>query len=77
MSKASISSTGAARARYLAVFIGLIAAFAVLTVWNINTGSVHISVGDIARIIFLRPTPASGGASSWWAATNRRHVSAA
>ena len=54
MSKASVSSTGAARARYLAVFIGLIAAFAVLTVWNINTGSVHISVGDIARIIFLR-----------------------
>ena len=54
MRKGSISPEGAARARYLAVFIGLIAAFAVLTVWNINTGSVHISVGDIARIIFLR-----------------------
>ena len=35
-------------------FIGLAAAFAILTVWNINTGSVHISVGNIARIIFLR-----------------------
>ena len=54
MRKGSISPEGAARARYLAVFIGLIAAFAVLTVWNINTGSVHLSVGDIARIIFLR-----------------------
>jgi iron complex transport system permease protein len=42
----------AARARYTAVFVGLIAAFAVLTVWNINSGSVHISVPDIARIIF-------------------------
>ena len=40
------------RARYSAVFIGLIIAFAVLTVWNINSGSVSISVGSIARIIF-------------------------
>ncbi len=40
------------RARYSAVFIGLIIAFAVLTVWNINSGSVSISVGRIARIIF-------------------------
>ncbi len=45
---------GLARVRYTAVFIGLAAAFAILTVWNINTGSVHISVGNIARIIFLR-----------------------
>ncbi|MBR4703645.1 MAG: iron ABC transporter permease [Oscillospiraceae bacterium] len=44
----------AARARYLAVFIGLIAAFAVITVWNINSGSVRIPVKEIARIIFLR-----------------------
>ena len=42
------------RARYGAVFIGLIVAFAALVVWNINSGSVNISVGDIARIIFLR-----------------------
>ncbi|MBR6258962.1 MAG: iron ABC transporter permease [Oscillospiraceae bacterium] len=47
-------SLAARRARYWAVFIFLIAAFAVLTVWNINSGSVHISVKDIARIIFLR-----------------------
>ena len=38
-------------ARYLAVFIGLAAAFLILIVWNINSGSVKISVGDIARII--------------------------
>ena len=54
MNESAPHHVAAARARYLAVFIGLIAAFAVLTVWNINTGSVHISVGDIARIIFLR-----------------------
>ena len=49
MRKGSISPEGAARARYLAVFIGLIAAFAVLTVWNINTGSVSIPLKDILR----------------------------
>ena len=54
MNESAPHHVAAARARYMAVFIGLIAAFAVLTVWNINTGSVHISVGDIARIIFLR-----------------------
>ena len=41
-------------ARYAAVIIGLLVALAAFTVWNINTGSVHISVPDIARIIFLR-----------------------
>ena len=40
------------RARYTAVFTGLIIAFAVLTVWNINSGSVSIPVGRIAKIIF-------------------------
>ena len=54
MNESAPHHAAAARARYMAVFIGLIAAFAVLTVWNINTGSVHISVGDIARIIFIR-----------------------
>ena len=42
------------RTRYAAVFLGLLAAFAALTVWNINTGSVKIPVGDIARILFTR-----------------------
>ena len=42
------------RVRYGAVFAGLIAAFVLLAVWNINSGSVKIQVPDIARIIFLR-----------------------
>ncbi len=46
--------TNAHRARYAAVILGLLVALAAFTVWNINTGSVHISVPDIARIIFLR-----------------------
>ncbi len=54
MTKSEKTARLAARARYLAVFIGLLAAFAVLTVWNINSGSVHIPVKEIARIIFLR-----------------------
>ncbi len=54
MTKTEKTARLAARARYLAVFIGLLAAFAVLTVWNINSGSVHIPVKEIARIIFLR-----------------------
>ncbi len=41
-------------ARYTAVFLGLIAALLILTVWNINTGSVRIPVADIARILFTR-----------------------
>ncbi len=54
MTKTEKTARLAARARYLAVFIGLIAAFAAITVWNINFGSVHIPVKEIARIIFLR-----------------------
>ena len=50
----ALAVTGGARARYAAVILGLLIALAALTVWNINTGSVHISVPDIARIIFLR-----------------------
>ena len=49
-----ISSAAAARARYGAVIVGLLIALAAFVVWNINTGSVHISVGEIARILFLR-----------------------
>ena len=54
MNKLTTDSASTRRARNLAVFIGLIAAFAVLTVWNINSGSVRIPVMKIARIIFLR-----------------------
>ena len=54
MNQTTMSHPGVRRIRYGAVFAGLIAAFVLLVVWNINTGSVHISVGNIARIIFLR-----------------------
>ena len=54
MNQTTMSHPGVRRIRYGAVFAGLIAAFVLLVVWNINTGSVHISVGNITRIIFLR-----------------------
>ena len=41
------------RSRYTVVFLGLLAAFFVITVLNINTGNVHISVPKILRILFL------------------------
>ena len=52
MAEASRKNSISLSARYAAVFLGLLAAFVLLMVWNINSGSVHISVGDIARIIF-------------------------
>lgn len=42
------------RSRYVTVFLVLLAAFGAITVLNINTGNVHISVGNILKIIFLR-----------------------
>ena len=42
------------RLRYETVFVLLIIAFCVITVLNINIGSVPISVKEIARIIFLK-----------------------
>lgn len=41
------------RSRYTVVFVCMIAAFFVITVLNINTGNVHISVPKILRILFL------------------------
>lgn len=42
------------RMRYIVVFAVLLVAFAVITVMNINSGNVEISMPDIFRIIFLR-----------------------
>ncbi|MBP5749653.1 MAG: iron chelate uptake ABC transporter family permease subunit, partial [Firmicutes bacterium] len=42
------------RLRYESVFVLLLIAFCVITVLNINIGSVPISVKEIARIIFLQ-----------------------
>ena len=41
------------RMRYIVVFAVLLVAFAVITVVNINSGNVAISMPDILRIIFL------------------------
>lgn len=41
-------------ARYYAVFIILAVAFVMLTIWNINSGSVHISLEDMAKVIFMK-----------------------
>ena len=40
------------RQRYTAVFVGLFIALFLVMVLSINTGNVHISIGDILRIIF-------------------------
>ena len=42
------------RSRYVTVFLVLLVAFGAITVLNINTGNVHISVDKILKIIFLR-----------------------
>ena len=41
------------RSRCIVVFLCMAAAFAVITVININSGNVHIGIGEIARAIFL------------------------
>ena len=41
------------RSRYTMVFVILLIVFCVVTVLNINTGNVHISVGKILRILFM------------------------
>ena len=42
------------RGRYLTVFALLLAAFGLITVWNINTGNVHIPVDRILRILLTK-----------------------
>ena len=42
------------KTRYTAVFLGLLLALCAITVLNINIGSVPISVGEIAKIIFTK-----------------------
>ena len=53
------------RARYIAVFSGLVIVFAVTVVLNINTGNVHISVPKILRILFLRDGAATEYSIIW------------
>ena len=53
------------RSRYIAVFSGLVIAFAVTVVLNINTGNVHISIPKILRILFLRDGAATEYSIIW------------
>ena len=41
------------RSRYTVVFVSLAILFCAVTVLNINTGNVHISVPNILRILFM------------------------
>ena len=53
------------RTRFFGVFVVLVAAFWALIVLNINIGSVPISMGKIARILFLRQGEDSQIAIIW------------
>ena len=46
--------TNLRRVKYTAVFLALLGALAIITVLNINIGSVPISIGEIARILFQK-----------------------
>ena len=53
------------RTRYQLVFLLLVAALAVITVLNINTGSVAIPVGEIFRILTRRATDSAQYSIIW------------
>ena len=42
------------RSRYMFVFLLMLIAFVIISIVNITSGNVHLSVGDIARAIFYR-----------------------
>ena len=42
------------RLRWTMVFVILATAFVLITILNINTGSVHLSAGEIAKVIFSK-----------------------
>lgn len=46
-------SAATAKFRYTLVFALLAVLFVLLIIWNVNTGSISISPGEIARVIFL------------------------
>ena len=41
-------------ARYWFAFLILAVLLVVLFIWNVNAGSIHLSVGEILNIIFIR-----------------------
>ena len=52
------------RSRYTLVFVLLILAFGLITVLNINTGNVHISLSEIVNILLKKPLTPRNTASS-------------
>ena len=52
------------RSRYAVVFILLIFAFGLITVLNINTGNVHISLSEIVNILLKKALTPRNTASS-------------
>ena len=42
--------------RYAGAFAVLLALLAVLFVWNVNSGSLHLSVREVAQILLTRPS---------------------
>ena len=52
MSGGSGKKTYGNTVRYCTVFLALLLLFCLAIIWNVNTGSVHISVPQIINIIF-------------------------
>ena len=53
------------RFRYGAAFALLAALLLCMVVWNINAGSVHLSVGEVARILFGPPSDSTEYSIVW------------
>lgn len=64
-------------ARYGMVFGGLLVLFCIAVIWNINTGSVRISLPEIHRILFLREDTGSGAYNIIWKIRLPRMLTAA
>ncbi len=60
-----LSNRAKQRTRYALVFIGLFVALILIAIWNINSGSVDISAGEILRIIFQGESDIEGFNIVW------------
>jgi len=59
------NQTGKKAARYTAGFALLLALLVALVIWNVNAGSVPVSVGEIFRIIFFRDGESTAYSIIW------------
>ena len=53
------------RQRYIAGYIILLVLLAVLLVWNVNAGSVNLSISDVAKILFSHENSSIKGHIVW------------